>query len=248
MQQSGLIGKAGGFINKNSSVLLTGLGVAGMFTTTVLAVKATPRALRIIEADDITEKKDIIKAVWTCYLPSLAMGGMSMLCIISGHSVNVKRNAALASVYSLTDKSLREYQAKVIETFGENKEQKVRDDISEDRLKNNPVSKSEVIITGKGPMLCYEALSGRYFQSDVETVKQAVNRINRLLVTDTYRFVTLNDMYYELDLSNTRLGDLMGWHIDDGEIDIHFSSHLAEDQTPCLVINFDIEPKYIDFD
>ena len=34
---------------KHSPEILTGVGIAGMITTTVLAVKATPKALRLID-------------------------------------------------------------------------------------------------------------------------------------------------------------------------------------------------------
>ena len=36
-------------LSKKSPEILTGLGIAGMVTTTVLAVKATPKALELIE-------------------------------------------------------------------------------------------------------------------------------------------------------------------------------------------------------
>lgn len=40
-------------VKKHSPEILTGIGIAGMITTTVLAVRATPKALILIE-----EKKD----------------------------------------------------------------------------------------------------------------------------------------------------------------------------------------------
>ena len=45
------------FMVKRSPEILTGLGIAGMFTTVVLAVKATPKALRNI---DELEREDMI--------------------------------------------------------------------------------------------------------------------------------------------------------------------------------------------
>ena len=102
------------------------------------------------------------------------MGGLTIACIISAHTVNHKRNAALASLYSLTEKSLREYQAKVIETIGKNKERQVRNAVAEQNIKENPVSTKEVKITGKGETLCYDAISGRYFKSDVEKNKTSI--------------------------------------------------------------------------
>ena len=44
-------------VSKHSPEILTGLGIAGMITTTVLAVRATPKALKLIDA----KKQKIIK-------------------------------------------------------------------------------------------------------------------------------------------------------------------------------------------
>lgn len=253
--------KIGGVILKNSPAILTGISVAGVVTTTIMAVQATPKALELIKEERLERAdndenfiygstplptKDLIKLTWKCYIPTTIMGSLTIACIISAHTVNHKRNAALASLYSLTEKSVREYQAKVIETIGENKERQVRNAVAEQNIKDNPVTTKEVIITGKGEMLCYDTLSGRYFKSDVEKIRQSLNKLSRDLMSDM--FISLNDVYYELGLSSTKLGDMLGWHIDDGLIEPEFSSHLAEDGTPCLVLNFSIEPRYINND
>ena len=39
------------FAKKRSPEILTGIGIAGMITTTVLAVKATPKAIQLIEEE-----------------------------------------------------------------------------------------------------------------------------------------------------------------------------------------------------
>ena len=45
----GLVNKTKYFIGKHSPEILTGLGITGMLTSTVLAVTSTPKALRLIE-------------------------------------------------------------------------------------------------------------------------------------------------------------------------------------------------------
>ncbi|WP_254556795.1 DUF6353 family protein, partial [Salmonella enterica] len=80
-----------------------------------------------------------------------------------------------------------------IETLGEKKEKQIREEIDKDRIKKNPVGKSEVIITGNGKTLCYDHTSGRYFESDMETIKRAVNTINKQMLDEMY--VSLNDFY-----------------------------------------------------
>lgn len=115
---------------KHSPEILTGLGIAGMVTTTVMAVQATPKALDImaeikenhLENDDKKAyAKDIITKVAPIYIPSAVIGILSISCIICASSVNVKRNAALATAYSISESALREYRGKVVETIGEKK-------------------------------------------------------------------------------------------------------------------------------
>ena len=57
-------------------------------------------------------------------------------------------------------------------------------------------------------------------------------------------YVSLNDLYDELDLDHTKVGDELGWKIDDGLIELYFSSQLADDGTPCIVMDYVSAPKY----
>lgn len=237
-------------VSKHSPEILTGLGIAGMITTTVLAVKATPKAIKLIEDykeamvldDEKITAVEVVKVAWKPYIPALVLGATSTACLIGASSVSAKRNAALATAYKLSETALSEYREKVIETVGERKEKGIREKVNEERIAKNPVSKSEVIITEKGNTLCYDALSGRYFKSDIEKIKKAVNEINRVMLLEMY--VSLNDLYDELNLEHTNVGDTLGWHIDDKLIELDPSSHIADDGTPCLVMDFTVRPHY----
>ena len=233
---------------KHSPELLTGIGIAGMVTTTVLAVNATPKALYLIEEErncqDVSELStmDTIKVAWKPYIPAAVTGVTSIVCLIGASATNHKRNAALATAYNISQAALYEYKEKVIETLGEKKEKQIREEIDKDRIEKNPVSKSEVIITGNGKTLCYDHTSGRYFESDMETIKRAVNTINKQMLDEMY--VSLNDFYYEVGLGDTKMGNELGWSNRGELIDLDFSSQIAEDGRPCLVIDFAKAPYY----
>lgn len=232
---------------KRSPEILTGIGIAGMITTTILAVRSTPKALKMLEDAEYDKGEkltvgDKFKASWKCYIPAAVTGIASMACIIFASSVNVKRNAALATAYSLSETALREYQEKVVETIGEKKEKAIKEKIDKDHLEKNPVSSNDVIITKKGDTLCYDRVFGRYFKSDIDSIKRAINEVNRTIVT--YGYVSLNEFYSELGLIPTDSGDELGWNIDDRQVDIDFSSQLADDGTPCLVISYSVAPKF----
>ena len=124
-------------------------------------------------------KLEVIKIAWRPYVPAAAICLATIGCIIGANHISLRRNAALASLYGITEAAFKEYRTKVVETIGQNKELKVRDEISADRVKKNPVGTNEIIFTGKGEVLCYDSLSGRYFKSDIEQIRRTVNELNK---------------------------------------------------------------------
>lgn len=236
-------------LTKYSPGILTGIGIAGMIGATFMAVKATPKALYLIE----TKKEEVeveeltpvetIKTCWTCYIPATLTTVLSAVCLIGASTVSAKRNAALATAYSISEAALREYQEKVVEVIGEKKEKAVRDAVAKDQIERDPVTKSEVvIIDSNSNTLCYEPLSGRYFKSTIDKIKKAEIKLDRQMIQEMY--VSLNDFYWEIGLDGTDLGDQMGWNLSKGYMDLSFSSQLADDGTPCAVIVYGIPPVY----
>lgn len=252
---------------KHSPEILTGIGIAGMITSTFLAVKATPKALILIEKkkeelnnayfdrkmdedgdlrdyDEVTKLKfsDTIKTTWKCYIPAAVTTAVSISCLIGASTVHIKRNAVLATAYQLSETALTEYREKVVETIGEKKEELIRDKVNKDRVEKNPVSNREVIITEKGNTLCYDHMSDRYFRSDIDKINKAVNEINNSILHDCY--ASLNDLYTELGLNHTSLGDKMGWNSNMGLIEVHFSAQVSDGGEPCLVMDLNKSPRY----
>lgn len=234
-------------LKKHSPEILTGIGIAGMIATTITAVKATPKALRLIDQKEIEENKrltatEVIKTTWKCYIPAAVTGTLSVACLVGASSVSLKRNAALATAYTISETALKDYREKAIEVVGEKKEQAIRDAVTKDKIAKDPVEGKEIIMTGTDEVLCYDVLSGRYFKSDREKINRAVNEINRNMRTDM--FVSLNDFYYEIGLPEIKLGEYLGWNIEKGYMDVQFGSHIASNGVPCLVIAYSVAPQY----
>ena len=236
-------------LTKYSPGILTGIGIAGMIGATFMAVKATPKALYLIETkkEEAEVEKltpvETIKTCWTCYIPATLTTVLSAACLIGASTVSAKRNAALATAYSISEAALREYQEKVVEVIGEKKEKAVRDAVAKDQIERDPVTKSEVVvIDSNSNTLCYEPLSGRYFKSTIDKIKKAEIKLDRQMIQEMY--VSLNDFYWEIGLDGTDLGDKMGWNLSKGYMDLSFSSQLADDGTPCAVIVYGIPPVY----
>lgn len=261
MQLKAIFTDLGKAARKHSPEILTGIGIAGMLSTTVLAVRATPKALMLIEekkrekkfavikdgGDPDLTKLEIVKAAWKPYIPAAVTGVASIACLVGASSVNARRNAALAAAYALSESTLADYKEKVVETIGEKKAQEVKDAIAKDKIENDPVTRKEIIATDKGETLCYDALSGRYFKSDIEYIRRAVNNLNERLLFDTH--ISLNEYYDEIGLEEIfPMGENLGWTVDPdsankGLIELDFSSQLAEG-TPCLVVGFSNTPRY----
>lgn len=235
-------------LSKHAPELLIGFGVAGMLTTTVLAVKATPKAMKLIEEKKAELKKDkltaaeTVKATWKCYIPAASTAVASTACLIGSCKVSNKRNAVLATAYKIAETTHKEYRDKVIETIGEKKEQDIKEKIAQDRVNKNPVGTKEIIITDRGNMLCYDSLSDRYFKTDIDRIKRVVNELNRRMVYDMY--ISLNDFYNEVGLKTTKIGDDLGWNLDNGLIELDCTSALTEYDEPCLVLNYLVKPQY----
>lgn len=233
-------------LTKHSPEILTGVGIAGMITTTVLAVRATPKALRICETvreeNEEPKKIDYVKATWKCYIPAAVTGVVSTACLIGASSVNLKRNAALATAFQISQTALTEYREKVIETVGEETEKVVREKVAEEKVRNNPIGDKEVIMIGGEDFYCIDSITGRCFKSNENTIKRVQNDINQRLLNEMY--ISLNEFYDEIGLSHTRVGDELGWNIDDGMLEIFITAVKDEKGRPCLVLDYNIAPKY----
>lgn len=244
---SNFVKTIGDKLSEHSPEILTGIGITGLLSTTVLAVKATPKALQLIDekkeemnTDELTNT-EVVKTCWKCYIPAAVTASVSVACLIGANSVNSKRNAVLATAYKLSESAFSEYKEKVIETIGEKKEEEVRDKIAKGRIEQNPVKNNEVIITGKGDVLCYDIVSGRYFKSDVDKIRKAENTLNKKLMNDMY--CSLNEFYDLIGLPFTQMGFELGWNVNDSLVEIEFSTQLSEDDTPCVVIQYSVLPK-----
>lgn len=230
-------------ISDNLPLILTSVAVTGVVSTTVLAVKATPAAIRDIQEaqSELLEisKLDIVKLTWHHYIPAALIGGATIASIVGVQSINMKRQAALVGLWSLTDRAFLEYKAKVIETLGEKKEQKIVDEIVEERMQNADNFNKEIIVTGQGTHRFKDTISGRYFEGDLESVRSAVNDINFQCINEMY--ASVNDFYRLLGLPPTAYGEESGWRADH-KLEVTFVPVISEDNEPCIGLTYRLEP------
>lgn len=232
---------------ENAPEVLIGMGLAGMLTSTIMAVKATPKAMDIIREEEDYLNRDLTKAekvklAWKPYVPAAIGYCASAALIIKANNVNNARSAMFAGAYKLSEKALLDYKDKVIETIGEEKEREISDAVVRAKQHSHPASE---VIFGTGQCLCHDPLSGRYFNADMDKIRRVENDLNYRLMKEN--MVSLNEFYDELGIECTEMGFKYGWNIDDGLIEVRFTSTITDDNQLCLVVSFARNPK-LDFD
>jgi hypothetical protein len=237
------------FTVDNSPAILTGVGIAGTFTTAFLTGRATLRAVEILETknnqrialqiDNGLDKRECLGLVWKEYLPPVVTGLVTVSAIFGANHVSSRRATAMATAYSLSERAFNEYREKVVEKVGEKKERAYRDEIAQERVQRNPHDDNSVIITDTGEVLCFDQFSGRYFRSSMESLRRAENDINKQILSEGY--ATLSEFYQHINLSPTSFSDDVGWNTD-YMMTIIYSTVLSKDNRPCIAIDFDLRP------
>jgi hypothetical protein len=228
-----IFNKAERLVQNNSSSILTAFGISGTIGTAYLTGKASFKAAYIL-AEEKVEPKDAVKKVWKLYIPAGVSGVATIACIVGVSKIGSRRTAAITAAYSLSEKAFTEYKSKVVETLGEKKEKKIRDEVYETKMSNNPPSSLGIVLAGTGDVLCCETWTGRYFNSDMETIRKAVNVINAKLNREME--ATLSDFYYLIGIPTTSSSSYSGWN-SDKLMDLEFST-LLHDGRPCLAFEY----------
>lgn len=233
----------GTFIVRNSPHILMGGSLAGLATTVVFAIKDTNAAnpeLRFEEeqkGEQLTFKEKVkvaYKYYWKTGIAFLGTGA----CIIGGHTIQEKRMAALAALYTLSETTLKDYKDTLISKKGEKEEKEIHDAIMEDRVRK--INPDEVAInTGMGTTVCYDTLTGRSFLSSMNAIKTAVAEAQGQLYGDLR--LSLNEWYDFLRLDHVGIGNEMGWSSDE-PIKLIYTSMLTSNGTPVLVMDYETPP------
>lgn len=127
------------FLKRHSSTILTVMGAIGVGATAVIAVKDTPKALRILEeaeqekGEELTVKEKIITA-GPVYIPAIAVGVSTIACIFGANALNKRNQAALMSAYALLDQSYKDYKRKVSDIYGEGADKRIIEEVAKEEL------------------------------------------------------------------------------------------------------------------
>ena len=180
------------------------------------------------------------------YGPSVALGTLSIGCMLTSNTILHKRNVALAAAYATIENGFKEYRGRVIERFGKDLDRELKYNIKSKTVSEmlldeagNPVvdENGEVKTVEKNVQvgtINEHSEYARFFdewctgwQKDAELnlyfLRQQQNYANELLRAKGYVF--LNQVYDMLGIKRTKAGQIVGWVYDetgrysDGHID-----------------------------
>ena len=243
----GLLLKSQVFLKRNGSTILTCVGGVGVIATAVMAVKATPEAMELLDRAKMKKGEDLttlekIKIASPKYIPSVLVGASTIACIFGANVLNRRQQAALMSAYALLDNSYKEYVKKVEELYGEGADRNVKNEIAKDHY-------DEEDDYGDGKELFYDEYSQRYFTSTEIDVWKAEYNLNRILSESCGAF--LNEFYELIGLDTVDFGEYMGWSTCElvecyGPcwVDFRHTKVEMEDGMECTIISFMQEPTY----
>lgn len=237
------------FWHRNAATVLTVLGGAGVVVTSVMAVKATPKALKKIEEAEREKGEELskwetVKVTGTTYIPTILVGASTIACIFGSNILNKRQQASLASAYAFIDQSYKEYQNKVKELYGEETHQEIIDAIAAEKAKEVGITAdcmcTNTCLTSDEacgePVLFYDEWSQRFFESTIEQVITAQYHTNRNFVLRGY--TTLNELYDFLGLEPTDYGNTVGWTVEDELYWIDFNQRkiALDNSIECYII------------
>jgi hypothetical protein len=234
------------FLKKNASTILTCAGGVGVVATTVMAVKATPKALTLLEqakeekGSDLT-KLETVAVAGPAYIPTVLVGVSTIACIFGANMLNKRQQAALTSAYALLDNSYKEYKKKIAELYGEEANKNVKAEIAKDKYVGDDFTSDD------NNKLFYDEFSGRYFEAELADVLKAEYELNKQLTE--WGGAYLNDFYEIVGLKTTDYGDHLGWSAP-GLYEMYWTQWLdfehetvtLDDGLQCTIISFMQEP------
>lgn len=246
---------------KWSPQILTAIGIVGFGLSVTEAVRATPKAMALIEAEEERLErelttKEVIKLCWKCYIKTACMAGVTVSCILGANHIHTKRNAALVAAYSMVKDHLDDIEEAIHDELGDDKSDDILAKAKEKRTKTSKNESGEtvysvpeeanIIKTHGGVDLCFDKWSGRFFYSSIAALDRADAQFNKNQLNGWYDN-SVNILYDAMDLPNIPAGEVMGWDINDNGDVVHlvYGSIITDDGRPCISVDFDIEPSAI---
>lgn len=211
-------------------------GLAAAAATVVFAVKEVPKVKLAME-DKVIEKENAIRAklpeeqrgielnvhlttaerialIFKCTWPAIVAACASIGCTIMSQVVSGRRIRAARTAADISERALEEYVINSAKKLGKTKTQEVEEEIAKQAIEKHPAktdASGNIIASGRGDVLIYDAMMEKYFWSSIDKINRAVNEVNAQILEG--EFVTINEFYDEIggDIKHCALGDDLGF-------------------------------------
>lgn len=258
---------------KHSPTMLVGVGVIGMAATVFLACRATLKmeeAVReaeqkIVEQGEDQNRKVNIELgmkVAKLYAPAVIVGVATVTAITGSHVLLSRRNVAVTAAYAALDKGFKEYRTRVVEEFGQEKDDEFRfGSISTELAVDTDEGVAIQTVNGADPTAFTEGRSiyARIFGEGFSTNYQPVTSYNQVFLKAQENYANdllqarghlfLNEVYDMLGFSRTTEGSVVGWvkgHGDDYVTfgifdDLSRGTRFVKGMSATVVLDFNVD-------
>lgn len=240
-----------GWTKRNSTKILAGGAIIAEALGFYFMHKEAPVVHeRLKELPPDAKWYEKIKVAGPVYLPAIGMMALSMGCIIGGCAAGEKKAAIMAGLYSASEASLRRLEQKVVKEIGPEKAKELHDAAVEDLAKQNPPKKEYTIETGFGNKLFFERMTGQWFRSSYEAVKNAQADFNLALADDKREIVLdFNDWLDYLagpsgGPEHAKFGEYFCFHRESPLLLVISDDHKYEDGEQYYIVDYSQSPGY----
>nr|DAE23714.1 MAG TPA: hypothetical protein [Siphoviridae sp. ctcj91] len=235
MQKAKISKRVGRQLYRSSPTILTVVASVGVIVTTITAVRATPKAVKLLKEAELEKgenltKVEIIRVAGPSYIPSALLGISTIVCIFGANALNQKKQASLMSAYVMLNESYKQYRKSAKIVYGEDADDKIHVEMAKDAMVATYDWGYQVynmdMDSESERLLFYDLSSKKYFRTTMAAVLNAQYHVNRNLAIRGD--CSLNEYLSFLGVEGIDGGDDLGWDI----------SYMVEEMD-CYWLDFD---------
>lgn len=235
MQKVKIPKRVGRQLYRSSPTILTVVASVGVIVTTITAVRATPKAIKLLkeaeaEKGENLTKVEIIRVAGPSYIPSTLLGISTIVCIFGANALNQKKQTSLMSAYAMLNESYKQYRKSAKIVYREDADGKIHAEMAKDAMVHTYDWGYQVynmdMDSESERLLFYDLASKKYFRTTMAAVLNAQYHVNRNLAVGGD--CSLNEYLSFLGVEGIDGGDDLGWDI----------SYMVEEMN-CYWLDFD---------
>lgn len=251
MQKVKIPKRVGHQLYRSSPTILTVVASVGVIVTTITAVRATPKAIKLLkeaeaEKGENLTKVEIIRVAGPSYIPSTLLGISTIVCIFGANALNQKKQTSLMSAYAMLNESYKQYRKSAKIVYGEDADGKIHAEIAKDAMVHTYDWGYQVynmdMDSESERLLFYDLASKKHFRTTMAAVLNAQYHVNRNLAVGGD--CSLNEYLSFLGVEGIDGGDDLGWDIsymveemDCYWLDFDNYKSTLEDGLECIIID-----------